>query len=67
MTDQPVITPDCTAVPAVGGQAQETLARQVLDEIDSDELDVVGHSFGGQIAIEMALAEPDRLRSLTIL
>lgn len=30
------------------------------------DLDIVGHSFGGQVALELALALPQRLRTLTI-
>lgn len=48
-----------------GGQAWH--ARRVLAEVaGSVPLDVVGHSFGGQVALEMALLAPQRVRSLTI-
>jgi len=68
LTDQPVDVPDCTHVAAAGPLPQEALAQQVLGELDAvNQLDVVGHSFGGQVAIELALAAPERVRSLTVL
>lgn len=38
----------------------------VLDELDIEVVDVVGISMGGLIAQELALTEPDRLRSLCL-
>lgn len=35
--------------------------------IGDQSVDVVGHSFGGQIAIDLALLRPQQVRSLTIL
>lgn len=60
-----VDAPDLRAVPA-GADPQRTLASQVAAGITGD-VDVVGHSFGGQIALEVALLIPHRVRSLTIL
>lgn len=60
-----VLTPDCRAVPA-GSDPQRRLAHDLAARFDGD-LDVVGHSFGGQVALEVALAAPERVRSLTIL
>lgn len=66
LTDQPVVIPDLTEV-AFGARPQEQLARRVLADLDGAQLDVIGHSFGGQVGIELALAAPERVRSLTIL
>jgi pimeloyl-ACP methyl ester carboxylesterase len=59
-----IVAPDCTLVPA--SEPQRTLAERIAAEVDG-ELDVVGHSFGGQIAIDLALLAPERVRTLTIL
>jgi 3-oxoadipate enol-lactonase len=59
---RPVAAP---ALPQSG--AQTDIARQVLSSLGDAPLHVVGHSFGGQVAIEVALAAPRRLASLTIL
>lgn len=64
--DGAVVTPDLTRVPA-GAQPQRRLAASVVDELPEGEWDVVGHSFGGQVALELALAAGERVRSLTIL
>lgn len=66
LVDQPVVVPDCTQVPNTP-HPQMDLALDVLAGLDSAELDVVGHSFGGQVAIDLALADRSRIRSLTIL
>jgi len=60
----PVIAP---ALPRPGTQID--LARRLLASLADPHapLHVVGHSFGGQVAIEVALAAPGRLASLTIL
>jgi pimeloyl-ACP methyl ester carboxylesterase len=65
LSDQRVLIPDCTRVPDT--EAQGTLAAQVADAIGDATVDVVGHSFGGQIAIDLALLRPRQVRSLTIL
>lgn len=63
-----VLAPDL-AVPAGAPNIQAMAASHLLKTLDDDgrTLDVVGHSFGGQIALEMALAAPERIRSLVIL
>lgn len=54
--------------PAGPERAQAEVARRVLESLgdDSGPLHVVGHSYGGQVALEVALAAPDRVASLTI-
>ena len=61
---RPVVAP---ALPRPGTQAE--IAGRVLASLEDTRapLHVVGHSFGGQVAIEVALAAPLRLASLTIL
>jgi pimeloyl-ACP methyl ester carboxylesterase len=65
LSDQRVLVPDCTRVP--DADAQGTLAAQVAAAIGDQSVDVVGHSFGGQIAIDLALLRPQQVRSLTVL
>lgn len=65
LDDQAVLVPDCSVVPAEP-DPQGVLARRLLEESDG-ELDVVGHSFGGQVALEVALRAPERVRSITVL
>lgn len=63
----PVLAPQLGR-PAAPSGAQADLAAQVLADVaGADGLHVVGHSFGGQVAVEIALAAPERVRSLTIL
>jgi pimeloyl-ACP methyl ester carboxylesterase len=61
---RPVVAP---ALPRPGTQAE--IAGRVLASLEDARapLHVVGHSFGGQVAVEVALAAPQRLASLTIL
>src|SRR5262245_40011231 len=42
-------------------------AAAVLDTIGAGQAHVAGHSMGGQIAQELALARPDTVRSLLLL
>ncbi|MGH3318170.1 MAG: alpha/beta fold hydrolase [Nocardioidaceae bacterium] len=65
LSDQRVLVPDCTRVPDTDAQA--TLAAEVATAVGDASLDVVGHSFGGQIALDLALLRPQQVRSLTIL
>jgi pimeloyl-ACP methyl ester carboxylesterase len=65
LSDQPILVPDCTSVPAT--DSQQELARQVAEVIGDRAVDVVGHSFGGQTALELALLRPSQVRTLIIL
>lgn len=60
--------PDITPAPDAD-DVQASLVQRVIAQLATDvgALNVVGHSFGGQIAIDLALAIPDRIRSLTIM
>lgn len=62
---QPTHRPDLTVVPS-GDDPQRSMAARVADDLSGD-MDVVGHSFGGQVALELALLVPERVRTLTIL
>lgn len=55
--------------PATATGAQAEIADRVLKEVDhlAQRFHVVGHSFGGQVAVELALAAPRRVASLTVL
>jgi pimeloyl-ACP methyl ester carboxylesterase len=66
---QPALTPDTTAVPVgtVAASAPSLLAAQLLSQLPAGRFDLVGHSFGGEIAIELALLLGSRVRTLTIL
>ncbi len=48
------------------GCLQTEVAAAVLAALPDDELVVVGYSFGGQVAIEVALLAPERLARLVI-
>ncbi|MFS0893599.1 alpha/beta fold hydrolase [Microbacterium sp. 179-I 3D3 NHS] len=49
------------------GLLQRALADRVLSRLDGGPVHVIGHSFGGQVAIELALQLGGRLGSLTLL
>jgi pimeloyl-ACP methyl ester carboxylesterase len=64
-----VVVPDLNdAIVAAppGGVLQRHLARAVLSPLPGDDLIVVGHSFGGQVALEAALLAPHRVSRLVI-
>ena len=43
-------------------------ARNIVDELIGDEpIDLVGHSYGGSIALEFAARAPEKVRSLTLI
>ena len=59
-----------TVIPAGGvADVQRALAQQVLGQLDErlQDIHVVGHSFGGQVALDIALLAPERVGSLTMI
>jgi pimeloyl-ACP methyl ester carboxylesterase len=44
-----------------------TCAAQLDAELDDGAVHVVGHSFGGQVAIDLALHHPEKVASLTLI
>lgn len=62
--DRPAITPDGDAPDAQHAQAAGLAARLPRP---AGRLHVVGHSFGGQVAMDFALLVPQRVASLTLL
>jgi pimeloyl-ACP methyl ester carboxylesterase len=69
LTGQPVLTPDTSLVPVGTATAwpPSLLATKLVAELPAGRFDLVGHSFGGEIAIELALLLGPRIRTLTIL
>ena len=62
-----VLTPD--AAPHPGDLApQRDVARRLADRLGDGpaDVDLVGHSFGGQVALELALVAPGRVHTLTM-
>lgn len=41
-------------------------AHELLDALDVDEVDLVGHHTGGVVAVEMAASRPDRVRRVVL-
>ena len=65
----PTIAPDLNEMSEpTRGCLQTEVAARVLAGLpdDEDEMVVVGHSFGGQVAIELALLAPERLARLVL-
>lgn len=62
--DGRVVVPDLTDVPST--DAAYALAARAAADLPAGDWHVVGHSFGGQVALEIALAHPDRVASLTV-
>ncbi|WP_299043392.1 alpha/beta hydrolase [uncultured Tateyamaria sp.] len=42
------------------------MALRVLDDIGPDPIDIIGHSFGGTVALRIAIEHPTRVRSVTL-
>lgn len=62
-----VLCPDVTAAgDAPGAQAALAAALASADAGLPERMHVVGHSFGGQVALDLALLIPGRIQSLTI-
>jgi pimeloyl-ACP methyl ester carboxylesterase len=71
-TITPAVAPAVTGAIAPGGEArdaQETLAIRLAAEVarQPGRLHVVGHSFGGQVALDFTLLVPERVATLTLL
>ena len=64
----PTIAPDLTEMIETRprGCLQTEVAAAVLAALPDDEMVVGGHSFGGQVAIELALLAPERLARLVV-
>src|SRR4028119_901963 len=56
-----------TAVPVADYRQLATDVVAVLDRLDIDDAHVVGHSWGGQIAQQVALDHPQRVNRLSLL
>lgn len=73
--DQPVVAFDRPGLggsqaPATGAESPFVQARQMADGLGAMGLRdpiLVGHSYGGSVALAWALAEPDRVRGLVLL
>ena len=59
MSDPPPSAPD------IAGYARAM--THLLDSLDLSEVDVLGYATGSKIAFELALAEPDRVRSIFLI
>lgn len=80
MFNQPMLAPDHETVAIdlpghgqsakdVGGGTVDMLTLAVIGTLDALEIDrahLVGHSMGGAVALNLALTEPDRVASLTL-
>ena len=66
--DAEVLAPDISRHVAHASSSlwQTELATMVLSDITGDDLVLVGHSLGGQVAMEMALLAPQRIRQLVL-
>lgn len=48
-----------------GGEYAQAVAR-VLDELSAPPIVVIGHSFGGQVAVQLAASVPDHVHALVL-
>jgi len=53
------------AIPDPSADGLARVAWAVLDGLEINDVDVVGHSMGGAVAARMAAQQPDRVRSVT--
>ncbi|HKA85875.1 MAG TPA: alpha/beta hydrolase [Acidimicrobiales bacterium] len=60
----PGARPDDPAAYAMGHLVDDVLG--IVDALDTDQVDLVGHDFGGSVAWTVAGHHPDRVRTLTI-
>lgn len=62
-----VLTPEATPRPG-DRTPQRDIALRLVDRLGDGpaDIDLVGHSFGGQVALEVALLAPARVRTLTM-
>lgn len=75
--DRPVITVDLLGfghservydpVPALSHRGQAALLVALLDTLDIPAVDVIGSSYGGGVAAQLALDAPDRVARITFL
>lgn len=47
-------------------EAQAELVFELLDDLEVDEFDLVAHSWGSSIALQMALEAPERIRKVAL-
>ena len=56
-----------TAAGAYTSEAMRAFAERTLDALNIGRAHIVAHSLGGGVAIDLAVAQPSRVRSLTLL
>jgi pimeloyl-ACP methyl ester carboxylesterase len=65
-TSAPDLNALIESVRGASGRLQTELAAAVLSTLPDGQLVVVGHSFGGQVALDVALLAPERVSRLVI-